>query len=126
MKSKQEIDAINIQVIALFLALISSVISIITTYNQKLETENKKTFLNSKQSYYLTLANRVLILILALIFLYINYVLYTISKEEDEDLKPYRLQIWASVFTITSAAIALYVVTLSGVENVADVENPII
>ncbi len=123
---KREINAINIQLIALVVALVSAVISIIITYNQKLDLENKETPLNSKELFNLTLFNRILVLVLSFVFLYVNYVLYKISKEEKEDLKSYILQIIASIFVIISGIIALYVVGLSETENIVDVENPII
>lgn len=123
---KEEIEAINIQLIALFFTLITAIISIIITYNQKLELEEKETLLTPKDSLKITLFNRKLILILSFIFLYVNFVLLKISKEEGEDLKPYNLQIAASLFIIISGIIALYVVSLSNTENVSDVENPIV
>lgn len=123
---KQEVNAINIQLIALGITLFTAIISIIITYNQKLEVEEKDTFLNPKDSLKLTLFNRKLILLLSFVFLYVNFVLYNISKKEGEDLKPYTLQIIASLFIIVSGIIALYVVSLSTTENIADVENPII
>ena len=122
---KQEIGAINIQIIALVITLITTIISIIITYNQKLELKDEDTILNAKESLKLTLFNRKLILVIAFVFLYINFVLYNISKEEGEDLKPYNLQIISSLFIIISGIIALYVVSLSSTENIADVENPL-
>lgn len=126
MNKQKEINAINIQLFALIIALFSAVISIIITYNQKLNLEGNKPILDSKDSFNLTLFNRVLILVLSFVFLYVNYVLYNISKEEGEDLKSYKLQISASILTIIAGIIALYVVTLSNTENIVDVENPII
>ena len=126
MKQKEELNAINIQLYTLVIVLTSTIISIITTYNQKLELENKETLFNSKESLKITLFNRKLIVVIALIFFYINIKLYNISKKEGEDLKPYNLQIIASIFTIISGLIALYVVSLSNTENVGDVENPVI
>ena len=123
---KREIKAINIQLITLIIALVSAIISIIITYNQKLDLENRETPLNSKELYNLTLFNRILVLVLSFVFLYVNYVLYKISKEQKEDLKSYILQIVASVLVVISGVIALYVVTLSDTENIVDVENPII
>ena len=124
--NKKEIKAIDIQLIALLFALLSAVISIIITYNQRLDLEEKETPLNSKQLFNLTLFNRILIIILSLIFLYVNYVLYKVSKDEGENLKAYILQIIASVLTVITGIIALYVVSLSTTENIVDVENPII
>ena len=123
---KRELKAINIQLITLVIALVSAAISIVITYNQKLDLENKETPLNSKELFNLTLFNRILVLVLSFIFLYVNYVLYKVSKEEGEDLKSYILQIIASILVIASGIIALYVVGLSETENIVDVENPII
>lgn len=123
---KEELNAIDIQLIALIFTVITAIISIIITYNQKLEIEEKETIFSPKESLKITLFNRKLILLLSFVFLYVNFVLFKISKEEDEDLKPYKLQIIASLFIIVSGIIALYVVSLSTTENVADVENPVI
>jgi len=123
---KEEINTITIQLIALFFTLITAIISIIITYNQKLELEGKEPLFTPKDSLKITLFNRKLILIISFVFLYVNYELFKISKEEKEDLKPYILQLLASLFIIISGIIALYVVSLSNTENVADVENPII
>ena len=123
---KEEIDTINIQLVALLFTLITAIISIIITYNQKLELENKETILSPKDSLKLTLFNRKLILLISFVFLFVNFNLLKISKEEGEDLKPYNLQILASLFIIISGIIALYVVGLSTTENVSDVENPVI
>ena len=126
MEDKQEeIDAINIQLIALLVALGSAIISIIITYNQKLDLEGNNNT-DPKKIFNLTVFNRLLILVLSLIFLYVNYKLYTISKKEGEDLKPYILQIVASILTIIASIIAIYIVSLSTKENIVDVENPII
>ena len=126
MNEKEELNAINIQLYTLIFFLVTTVISILLTYNQKLSLEKKKTLFSSKKSLKLTLFNRKLIVLLSFIFLYVNIKLYNISKEEGEDLKPYTLQVVASVLAIVSGLIALYVVSLSNTETVADVENPII
>lgn len=123
---KEEIKALNLQIFGLVISLITLLFSILLTYNQKLKLEKKKTILNSVNSLTLSYINRILILAIAFLFLYINYKLFNISKKENEDLKSYILQIVASYLTIISAIIALYVVTLSSTETVSDVENPII
>ncbi|MBR6690525.1 MAG: hypothetical protein IKL65_04265 [Bacilli bacterium] len=123
---KEEVNTIDIQLIALVFTVITAIISIIITYNQKLELEGKETLFTPKEALKITLFNRKLILILSFVFLYVNFILFKISKEEGENLKPYKLQILASLFIIVSGIIALYVVSLSNTENVADVENPVI
>jgi magnesium-transporting ATPase (P-type) len=125
-KDKREIEAVNIQFYALIFTLISSIISIIITYNQKRELKGKDPMFSGKEIFNITLFNRILILVLSFVFLYVNYTLYEISKEQKEDLKPYKLQLLASTLVIVSGIIALYVVSLSNTENISDVENPII
>ena len=126
MNKEEEINAINIQLWALIIVLFSTVISILITYNQKLNLEKKETIFDSKESFDITLFNRILIVILSFVFLYVNFKLYNLSKKEGEDLKSYILQIIASVLAIISGLIALYVVGLSNTENIVDVENPVI
>lgn len=125
-KDKREIEAVNIQFYALIITLISSIISIIITYNQKRELKGKDPIFSGKEIFNITFFNRILILVLSFVFLYVNYTLYEISKEQNEDLKPYKLQLLASTLVIVSGIIALYVVSLSNTENISDVENPII
>lgn len=126
MNKNEEKNAINIQLYTLIFFLVTTFISILLTYNQKLSLEKKKTLFSSKESLKITLFNRKLIVVLSFIFLYVNIKLYNLSKKEGEDLKPYSLQIVASILAIISGLIALYVVSLSDTETVADVENPII
>lgn len=118
---------ITIQIISSIVSIGTVIISIILLYNEQLEINNEEPFLDAETAQKLTTFNRILILIIFIVFLVINYILYDISKEEGEDLKPYELQIIASYFSLFAASIALYVVLLqrSG-EQVVDVENPII
>ena len=122
----KEEEYINIQLYALIFTLVSVVISLLLTYNQKLEIKGENTLFNNKDTFKITKFNRILILILGIVFLYVNYKLYEISKKQGENLKPYILQIFASVLTVTTALITLYVVSLSSKGEVSDIENPII
>lgn len=122
----REVRVVNIQFYTLVLTLITTFISVIITYNQKRELKGKKPMFSGKQIYNITLFNRIFILVLSFVFLYVNYILYNISKEQGEELKPYELQLVASILVIVSGLIALYVVSLSNTETIADVENPII
>ena len=128
MKNKQEeINLLNIQLITSLALIIAISISIILTYNQKLDLQNKKTIFNKKQTHNISYTNRLIILITSIIFLYINYKLYQISKKEGEDLKVYYLQILASILTIIASSIVFYIVSIepSG-DEIADIENPVI
>ena len=82
--NRGSLKAIDIQFYTLFFSLASIIISLILTYNQKLIKENKKTLLSDKASYNLSLFNRVLILSIALIFLYVNYKDYKTSNNNKQ------------------------------------------
>ena len=123
----EEINELNIQIITSIVVIVSVLVSIILTINQKRDMLNQKTFFNKKQTHNISYMNRFIILITSLVFLYINYRLLQISKKEGEDLFVYYLQITASILTTIAALIVLYVVSIETVgDEVADVENPII
>ena len=123
--NKGNLKAIDIQFYTLFFSLASIVISLILTYNQRLIKEKKKTLLSDKASYNLSLFNRVLILSIALIFLYVNYKDYKASNTS-KSKKKCTLQIDASILTIIAASISLYVVYNSKPEAIANIQNPIV
>ena len=123
--NKGTIKAIDIQFYTLFLSLISIVISLILTYNQRLIEKDKKTILSDTNSYKLSLFNRILILSIALIFLYVNYKQFKSSNNEKQK-KRRTLQIDASILTIIAAIISLYVVYNSKPEAIANIQNPIV
>lgn len=124
---QEEINILNIQLITSLIVIITVTVSLILTYNQKLDIGNKKTIFNKKQTHNISYINRLIILITSITFLYINYKLYQISKKEGEDLKVYYLQITASILTIIASLIVFYVVSIepSG-DEIADIENPVI
>ena len=123
--NNKEENYINIQIYALVFSLIGIIISLLLTYNQKLEIQDRDTLFDSKTTFKIAKGNRILFLIIGIVFLYVNYKLYEISKKEGEDLKPYILQIFASILTIAAAIVTFYVVTLSNKGDVSDIENPI-
>lgn len=123
---KEETRNVNIQFYTLFFSLLSIIISIILTYNDKLSTEGKTSFLGKKTNYNLTLFNRILILSIAIAFLYVNYKSYMNAKTKEKKLKSYELQILAALFTLIAASISLYVVSVLTKETLVDLENPVI
>lgn len=127
MENKEEINILNIQLITSLIVIITVAVSLILTYNQKLNLQNKKTIFNKKQTHNISYINRLIILITAITFLIINYKLYQISKKEGEDLLVYYLQITASILTTIAAIIVFYVVSIepSG-DQISDIENPVI
>ena len=127
MKNKEEINILNLQLLTSLIVIITVTVSLLLTYNQKLNLQNKKTIFNKKQTHNISYTNRLIILITAITFLYINYKLYEISKKEGEDLKVYYLQIIASILTIIASLIVFYVVSIEPAgDEISDIENPVI
>lgn len=125
--NKEEIKLLNIQLITSLIVIVTVTISLILTYNQKLNLKNKKTIFNKKQTHNISYINRLTILITSIIFLLINYKLYQISKKEGEDLLVYNLQIIASILTTIASIIVFYVVSIEPVgDEISDIENPVI
>lgn len=124
---EQEITAIDIQIIVSLVSIITILISISLLYNQKLDIKNEKTIFSAKETQKISEFNRDILLVIALVFLFVNIWLYNISKEEGENLNSYKLQIIASILTVIAALIAIYVVrNPSDRGEIVDVENPII
>lgn len=118
---KEESKYINYQLIVLVLTILAGFVSLFLTYNQKLNLEHKKSLVPKKNLLLISYLNRVLFLLTGILFLLINIKLYEISKRENENLKPYELQIIASILVVASEIITLYVTSKS---NTADIENP--
>lgn len=124
---KRELTAINIQIIASFASILTIIISIILLYNEKKDIKDEETIFTPEQTQKISVFNRQVLLLIAVIFLIVNYELYDISKKQGENLKPYSLQIVASYLTILASIITLYVVqNPEDTGEVVDVENPII
>ena len=89
------------------------IISITLTYNEKLNLEDKKAFINGEDNYNTTLFNRILILAIAISFLYINYKSYKLAKIKKENVSNYQLQVLVAVISVIASLISLYVVSRS-------------
>lgn len=125
--NKEEIYLLNIQLLTSIIVIITVTLSLILTYNQKLNLQNKKTIFNKKQTHNISYINRLTILITAIVFLIINYKLYQISKKEGENLKVYYLQIIASILSTIAALLVFYVVSIEPTgDDISDIENPVI
>lgn len=110
---KEETRLINIQLYTLFFSLLSVLISIALTLNEKLNLEDKKTFINNKDNYNTTLFNRILILAISISFLYINYKSYNLAKKKKENINNYQLQVLVALISVIASLISLYVVSRS-------------
>ena len=128
MNNKQkESNAILIQIIASIISIGTVITSIILLYNLKLEIDGDEPFIQADKAQTITTINQSITLFVFITFLFANYALYNISKEEGEDLTIYILQIIASYLSVFSGIIGVYIVLRKRMGNlVTDVENPII
>lgn len=126
MKNEKEIELLNIDITTAVLFIITIIISIYLTYENRQDLLNRKRILNKKDDQYILLFNRLLVLIIVLIILYDNIEGYEIAKEKNKDLKPFKIEIFASVLTVITALLILYVVFYNWDNNsLSDIENPI-
>lgn len=126
MKNEKEIELLNIDIATALMFIITIIISIYLTYENRQDLLNRKRILNKKDDQYILLFNRLLVLIIVLIILYDNIEGYEIAKEKNKDLKPFKIQIFASILTVITALLVLYVVFYNWDNNsLSDIENPI-
>lgn len=127
MKEKK-LKLLNYQIITSILFIISIFISIVLTYDEKQGLLKKQGLFSETFDKYLNLFNRILALGVIVFILYINYATYEIQKQKRTNLDPYRHQIYASIFSVISAIIVLYVVIENWYQNpnITSIENPTI
>lgn len=126
MKNEKEIELLNIDIATALMFIITIIISIYLTYENRQDLLNRKRILNKKDDQYILLFNRLLVLIIVLVILYDNIEGYEIAKEKNKDLKPFKIQIFVSILTVITALLILYVVFYNWDNNsLSDIENPI-
>lgn len=126
-KKDNEVELLNLQMIATILFIGSLIISMIITYNDTQISKKEKPILTNKQAANLSIFNRIFVVILTLIFLYINYQSRENAKKDNEELWPFNLQIYASELSLLATIIVLYVVIETSGEQytiVPGINNP--
>ncbi len=113
MNDNEDIWILDISLITTGLFIISLIISMSVIYNEKLNRLNKPAFYTSDESAKITLGNKWFILILSLVFLYINYESVRLAKQKGSDCTLLNLQVLASILALIAAFIALYVTSES-------------
>ena len=117
---------IELQILLSIFFIFTTIISIILLYNEDLYIKYKQFILDPKNVYIISSINRIVILIILLLFLYANYVDKNIDIIENKDLKADNVQIIASILTIISGIIVLYVTIEYFSTNInSSLENPV-
>ena len=112
----EELKLVNGQIIGTFLFIISLIVSLILTYNEKLQKENKEPFLTNKEAIDIALINRIIILILGGYFVYDAFRRKILADENSNNKfnnLTSNLQITASWFAFISSVIILFIIILN-------------
>ncbi len=127
MDKEREVKLLDIQLIATILYIVSLIISISLTINDKQITKKKKSIFTNNQAKNLSIFNRIFIVGLTLTFLYISYQNRDIAKKEKKKIWPFDLQMYASELSLLATIIVLYVVIETSGEQysiISGIENP--
>lgn len=123
----RQLKIIDGQLIGCILYIISIIISIIIILNQRKNALNQEQFLTGKESQTIALANKIFILSLILLFLYLNSESYRLARDTNQDTSALELQIVGSILSTAVGLIGLYVVA-TNFQNTnlqtAEIENP--
>lgn len=122
-----EIKILDIQLIATILFVISLFISILITYDEKIKLENNKGLFSDKTVQDLFLFNRIFVVILALVFIYCNYISKKIAEYKNDEIESTELQILAGLLSLVASIIVLYVAYKNRNDanfDISESENP--
>lgn len=118
----RETQLLYIQMYASILFIITTIVSIILTYDNIKKHENKKRLFTSDTEHNIIITNRLIITVLVVVFTYINYKFYEISKlKNNSDLQ--RKEFFASILALIAGFILLYTTIKSVNDDTNDI-NP--
>jgi len=123
---EKELSLLNYQIITSVLFVISLIISIILTYDERQQLLKEPRLFSETFDKYLNLFNRIFALLIIVVILWINYETYKIKEQKGGNIAPFRHQIYASIFSVISAVIVFYVVIENWYSNpnITSIENP--
>lgn len=107
---EKEIKLLEVQLIASLLFIGSLIISCIITYNDIEDLKGDPTLFTEDEENKLAIFNRILVVAITLVFLYISYQNLQIRKVKENDPGPFVLQLLASELTTLASIIVLYAV----------------
>ncbi len=109
------------------LFIVSLFISMSIIYDEKQKRLNKTRLYDDKMVPKISISNKWLVVVLSIVFLYINYISTNREKEKGGNTSNLNLQVIASILALIAAIIALYTTGESsdaGDVDVVDIENP--
>ena len=126
-QNKEELKLINGQIIGIIFFIVTLIVSLLLTYNEKLQRENKPPLFTNKKALDIAFLNRLIVALLGLYFLYTSYKRKDL---ENNNLNNYiNLEIIASWLAFLASAIVFYIVFLNYNNpnfDVSEIEEPIL
>ncbi len=125
--NQKETQLLYIQIYASIIFIITILLSIILTYNN-IKKKKDCAFFSKFLENNLTIINRIIITFLVIVFTYINYEFYLISKQKNNRDNLQRDEFIASIMTLIAGFILLYT-TIKSVyndETFGDIDTPLI
>lgn len=119
-ENNEKIQLLEIEKIASIFFIGVVLVSIYITDNEIKKIKNEPYI---KNTYNISLNNRIFATILLITFLYLSIKNYDIKKETSDDLYFNKLQILASILALTTGLISLYITYYSNPNDI-DLENP--
>ena len=124
---EEKIKYINLQLIATTGFIIALVVSFTLSVDKRESLRNGNRLYNDKEAQKIALMQTILVFIVALLFLYITYNQYKISKKYNEtDKNDLLLQSKTAILSIIAALIELYIVIKNYNQNnlnIAEIES---
>lgn len=125
--NEEKIRYINLQLIATTGFIIALVVSFTLSVDKRESLRNGNRLYNDKEAQKIALMQTILVFIVALLFLYITYNQYKISKKYNEtDKNDLLLQSKTAILSIIAALIELYIVIKNYNQNnlnIAEIES---
>lgn len=126
-QNEEELKLINGQIIGIIFFIVTLIVSLLLTYNEKLQRENKPPLFTNKKALDIAFLNRLIVALLGLYFLYTSYKRKDL---ENNNLNNYiNLEIIASWLAFLASAIVFYIVFLNYNNpnfDVSEIEEPIL
>ncbi len=125
--NEEKIKYINLQLIATTGFIIALVVSFTLSVDKRESLRNGNRLYNDKEAQKIALIQTILVFIVALLFLYITYNQYKISRKYHEtDKNDLLLQSKTAILSIIAALIGLYIVIKNYNQNnlnIAEIES---
>lgn len=121
---QEESEILNIQLIATLLFIIALIVSIFLNLNEKYKLLYNEGIISDEEANNLLKTNRIFIVALFILYLYLAYRDREIDKIKNKDLTADNLEIFVSILSVIGGLIILYLVFNYDQDTTAIYENP--